>query len=62
MPQLREAPTQRRSRQAGGDGSNGTVEYPTQRLDPSNDDKAPHWWAKLTEVEQRAISLAYQEE
>ena len=42
----------------GGDGTNGTVETPDGRMDPLNDDKAPHWWDKLTEVEQLAISKA----
>ena len=42
-----------------GSGSNGTVETPDGRLDASNDDKAPHWWGKLTEDEQRLINDAY---
>ena len=45
----------------GGDGSNGTVELPEDRLDPSNDDKAEHWWDRLNEREQRAITLAAEE-
>ena len=43
----------------GGDGSNGTVETPDGRLDEDNDDKAPHWWAKLTPAEQTTIRDAY---
>lgn len=46
----------------GGDGSNGTVEYPIERCDPENDDKAPHWWNCLTEEEKHAITLAWEEE
>jgi len=45
----------------GGDGADGTVELPCGRLSPSNDDKAPHWWGKLTPDEQRAIVLALEE-
>ena len=43
----------------GGDGSNGTVETPDGRLDLDNDDKAPHWWVKLTPAEQKTIASAY---
>ena len=43
----------------GGDGSNGTVEEPSGRLDLDNDDKAGHWWNKLTAVEADAIAKAY---
>ena len=43
----------------GGDGSNGTVETPDGRLDLDNDDKAGHWWAKLTVAEQTTIATAY---
>ena len=43
----------------GGDGSDGTVETPDGRLDPRNDDKAPHWWGRLNLVEQRALAAAY---
>mgnify|MGYP004108585197 CR=1 FL=1 len=43
----------------GGDGSNGTVETPDGRLDLDNDDKAAHWWSKLTNVEANAIAQAY---
>jgi len=46
----------------GGDGSNGTVETPGERLDEDNDDKAPHWWGNLNETEQRAIADAYMKE
>ena len=43
----------------GGDGTDGTVETPCGRLDPDNDDKAPHWWATLTPIEQAAIAAAF---
>lgn len=43
----------------GGDGSDGTVETPDGRLDLANDDKAGHWWGRLTPVEQVAIRDAY---
>lgn len=46
----------------GGDGSNGTVETPCGRLNPDNDDKAPHWWGKLTTPEQREVADAYMKE
>jgi len=36
-------------------GGDGTVETPDGRLDPDNDDKAPHWWGKLDSKQQRAI-------
>lgn len=39
----------------GGDGSDGTVETPCGRMSLANDDKAMHWWGKLTRVEQQAI-------
>ena len=42
----------------GGDGSNGTVEYPDGRYDTANDDKAGHWWHRLSEREQNAIARA----
>ena len=42
----------------GGDGSNGTVEYPCGRLSPNNDDKAPHWWHRLDANEREAITKA----
>ena len=44
---------------SGGDGSHGTVETPDGRLDLNNDDKAAHWWGRLTPVEQVAIRDAY---
>ena len=47
---------------AGGDGTNGTVECPEDRLDAENDDKAPHWWAQLTPQEQQAVTKAAHEE
>ena len=43
----------------GGDGTGGTVETPDGRLDLRNDDKASHWWKRLTDVEQAAIRAAY---
>lgn len=46
----------------GGDGTDGTVETPDDRLDPDNDDKAPHWWDKLTEDERRRIVDAFEAE
>lgn len=46
----------------GGDGSDGTVEVPDGLLDLSNDDKAGHWWGKLTEEEQAEIVTAYQKD
>ena len=42
----------------GGDGTNGTVEYPCGRQSLANDDKAGHWWGRLTEKEQKAIVSA----
>lgn len=46
----------------GGDGTNGTVEYPEQRLDPSNTDKVPHWWNQLSQHEKEAITKAVEKE
>tara|TARA_R100001082_G_scaffold61442_1_gene34265 strand:- start:313 stop:618 length:306 start_codon:yes stop_codon:yes gene_type:complete len=46
----------------GGDGSNGTVETPEERLDLSNDDKTEHWWGKLTSQQQQALVSAVQDE
>lgn len=46
----------------GGDGSNGTVEDPSGRLDESNDDKLPNVWNKLTSEEQDEIVAAYAKE
>lgn len=46
----------------GGDGSYGTCEEPTARLSLENDDKALHWWRKLTAEEQEAVACAYLEE
>ena len=46
----------------GGDGSNGTVEMPDGRLNLDNDDKAAHWWHKLTDVEANAIAQAYNQD
>lgn len=39
----------------GGDGSNGTVEEPAGRLSLENDDKAGHWWGRLTASEQAEL-------
>lgn len=51
----------------GGDGSldsegRPTVEEPSGRLDEDNDDKAPHWWHKLTPEEQAEINAAYEKD
>lgn len=46
----------------GGDGTNGTVETPEERLDPSNDDKTPHWWDRLSREEKDAIARAVKDE
>lgn len=48
----------------GGDGGpdrdgRPTVETPDMRMDLDNDDKAGHWWAKLSEEEQKVIAEAY---
>lgn len=45
----------------GGDGSDGTVEYPDGRRNLDNDDKASSWWSKLNADEQMAIMLAWKE-
>ena len=42
----------------GGDGSNGTVETPGERLSLENDDKAGHWWDKLDRDWQEALVKA----
>jgi hypothetical protein len=42
----------------GGDGTNGTVETPEERLSLRNDDKGSHWWDRLTEREQIALAKA----
>jgi hypothetical protein len=46
----------------GGDGADGTVEYPCGRQNLENTDKARHWWARLDPAEQRAVALAYRSE
>ncbi len=51
----------------GGDGSldsrgRPTVEEPSGQWDSDNDDKAPHWWNKLTDVEQVEINDAFVKE
>ncbi len=45
----------------GGDGSNGTVQTPSERHDEEHDDKAPAFWSQLTHGEQKALLLAYRE-
>lgn len=42
----------------GGDGSDGTVELPEDRLSLENDDKAGHWWARLDRDWQEALVSA----
>ena len=39
----------------GGDGSNGTVETPGERLSLENDDKVGHWWDRLDRDWQEAL-------
>jgi len=46
----------------GGDGTDGTVECPGDRLSLKNDDKTGHWWKKLDADQQRAIVAAYEKE
>jgi len=46
----------------GGDGSNGSVEEPAERMDLDNDDKTAHWWETLTATEQEALTQAIQNE
>ena len=46
----------------GGDGTNGTVEYPEERLSSKNTDKVPHWWGRLEEYEQKALQQAVEKE
>jgi len=43
----------------GGDGSNGTVEEPSGRLDERNDDKAKNFWEKLTVVYRSRLVEAF---
>jgi len=45
----------------GGDGSNGTVEYPDARLGITEDDKARQWWNKITPDEQAKVCKAWEE-
>jgi hypothetical protein len=40
----------------GGDGSNGTVESPEERLESKHTDKVPHFWKDLEAHEQEAIT------
>ena len=42
----------------GGDGTDGTVETPEERMELDNDDKASHWWGRLTVEEQAALIKA----
>lgn len=42
----------------GGDGSDGTVEYPEDRLSLENDDKTNHWWDRLDRDWQEALVKA----
>lgn len=44
----------------GGDGSNGTVECPEDRLTGHNDDKAQNFWKLLTDQEQQELTSAYE--
>ncbi len=46
----------------GGDGTNGTVEYPEERMSARFTDKVPHWWDKLLEYEKEAIIKAVEKE
>lgn len=46
----------------GGDGTNGTVETPEERLSSRNTDKVPHWWGRLEEYEQKALQQAVEKE
>ena len=46
----------------GGDGSDGTVEYPDGQYDLDNDDKARHWWHMLTDEESSELNSAYRRE
>lgn len=46
----------------GGDGTNGTVEYPDARYGTTEDDKAKQWWGKLTSDEQSTIVAAWNKE
>lgn len=42
----------------GGDGSDGTVELPEDRLSLENDDKTGHWWGRLDRDWQEALVKA----
>ncbi len=46
----------------GGDGTNGTVEYPDARYGTTEDDKPRQFWIKLTESEQQEIIDAWKKE
>lgn len=46
----------------GGDGTDGTVETPGERLSSKNTDKVPHWWGRLESHEQEAITKAVEKE
>jgi hypothetical protein len=45
----------------GGDGTGGTVEYPDARRRSGNDDKAAHWWPRLTEPQRLALVKAWED-
>ena len=46
----------------GGDGSDGTVELPEDRLSLKNDDKAGHWWSRLDSDWQEALVKAMEQQ
>lgn len=46
----------------GGDGSDGTCEYPDARDGTTEDDKATQWWSMLSEAEQQEIVVAWNKE
>ena len=45
----------------GGDGSNGTVEEPYERMSAKFGDKITHWWDKLSTEEQEALAKGAEE-
>lgn len=59
---LGDAEEARNATPLGGDGSDGTVEYPDARWGTSEDDKPGQFWDKLTEREQNAILRAIKKE
>jgi len=56
---LSESVDEGKSTPLGGDGSNGTVETPGEQMSLEYTDKAHHWWGRLNEREQEAITRAY---